>query len=180
MPILPTLLHRTPCALCSSIEKNTDSLVKGMTLCAQGGGEGRGGKVMVEIAVPRQSVVGLFFVVVAQRIFSDIFAVSKILAGNSPAGPPTSTILESHQKSQYWFATTTYKNESNHQHQCFGHGLCQHLSSGTPWRSGCRFMFNLPFICFSLSPNQTNSHFISVSYCSLFLGFLVVVMGHCH
>jgi len=34
------------------------------------------------------SVVRLFFVVVALRIFSDVFAVSKILAGNSPAGPP--------------------------------------------------------------------------------------------
>ena len=43
---------------------------------------------MVKIAPPRQSVVRLFFVVVALRIFSDIFAVSKILAGNSPAGPP--------------------------------------------------------------------------------------------
>jgi len=39
------------------------------------GGEGRGEKVMVEISPPRQSVVHLFFVVVAQRIFFDIFAV---------------------------------------------------------------------------------------------------------
>jgi hypothetical protein len=45
--------HRTPCALCGSIEKNMDSLVKGMILFDQGGrgrgggGEGRGGKVMV-------------------------------------------------------------------------------------------------------------------------------------
>ena len=48
-------------------------------------GGGGGEKVMVEIAPPRQSVVCLYFVVVAQRIFSDIFAVSKIVAGNSPA-----------------------------------------------------------------------------------------------
>ena len=44
---------------------------------------------MVKIAPPRQSVVRLFFVVVALRIFSDIFAVSKILAENSPAGSPS-------------------------------------------------------------------------------------------
>jgi hypothetical protein len=45
MPILPTLPHRTPRALCGSVEKNTDSLVKRMTLCAQvGGGGGEGGK----------------------------------------------------------------------------------------------------------------------------------------
>ena len=57
------------------------------------GGEGRGEKVMVKIAPPRQSVVHLFFVVVALKIFSDIFAVSKILAGNShlldPLTPPS-------------------------------------------------------------------------------------------
>ncbi len=52
------------------------------------GGGGRGKKVMVKFTPPHQSVVPLFFVVVAQRIFSDIFTVSKILAGNSPAGPP--------------------------------------------------------------------------------------------
>jgi len=44
-------------ALCGSVEKNADSLVKKMTLCAQVGGGGGGGG-------------------------------SKILAGNSPAGPP--------------------------------------------------------------------------------------------
>jgi hypothetical protein len=42
MPISPRLPHRTPQALCGSIEKNTDSLVKGMILFDQGGG-GRGG-----------------------------------------------------------------------------------------------------------------------------------------
>ena len=58
-------------------------------MCSSGGGgEGRGKKIIVKIAPPRQSVVHLFFVVVALKIFSDIFAVSKILAGNSPAGPP--------------------------------------------------------------------------------------------
>jgi len=60
-PISPMLLHRTTRALCGSVEKNTDSLVKGMILFDQGGGrEGRGGKVMVESAPPRQSVVRLF------------------------------------------------------------------------------------------------------------------------
>jgi len=37
-----TLRHRTPRALCRSVEKNTNSLVKGMILFDQGGG-GRGG-----------------------------------------------------------------------------------------------------------------------------------------
>jgi len=42
MPFLTTLRHRTLRALCRSIEKNTDSLVKGMILFDQGGGrEGR-------------------------------------------------------------------------------------------------------------------------------------------
>ncbi len=41
-PFSPTLLHRTPPALRGSVEKNTDSLVKGMILFDQGGG-GRGG-----------------------------------------------------------------------------------------------------------------------------------------
>jgi len=43
MPILPTLPHRTPRALCGSVKKNTDSLVKGMILFDQGGKGGRGG-----------------------------------------------------------------------------------------------------------------------------------------
>ena len=61
-PILTTLPHRTPRALCGSVEKNTDSLVRGMVLFDQGGGrEGRGEKIMVESAPPRQSVVRLFF-----------------------------------------------------------------------------------------------------------------------
>jgi len=46
MPNSPTLPHRTTCTLCGSIEKNADSLVKGMTLslCAQVGGGGEGEK----------------------------------------------------------------------------------------------------------------------------------------
>jgi len=80
-PILRTLRHRTPRALCRSIETNTDSLVKGMILFDQGGGGGEGGKVMVESAAPRQSVVRLFFDVVCAKyihsIVSDIFAGSK-------------------------------------------------------------------------------------------------------
>ena len=40
--------------------KNTDSLVKAMILLDQEGGEGRGKKVMDNIAPPRQSVVGRF------------------------------------------------------------------------------------------------------------------------
>jgi hypothetical protein len=70
-PILPMLPHHTPSALCGSVEKNTDSLVKGMILFDQGGGgrggEGRGDKVMVESAPPRQSMVRLFPVVVCAR-----------------------------------------------------------------------------------------------------------------
>ena len=41
--ILTMLMHRPPGALCGSVEKNADSLVKGMTLCAQVG-EGGGGE----------------------------------------------------------------------------------------------------------------------------------------
>ena len=51
---------------------------------------------MVESAPPRQSVVRLFPLVFCcclherlRRIFSDNFPRSKILAGNSPAGPPS-------------------------------------------------------------------------------------------
>jgi len=42
MPFLPTLRHRTPRASCRSVEKNTDSLVKGMILFDQGGEGGEG------------------------------------------------------------------------------------------------------------------------------------------
>jgi hypothetical protein len=40
----------------------------------------------------RQSVARLFLCFFAQGIFSHIFADSKILAGNSPAGPPSPVI----------------------------------------------------------------------------------------
>jgi len=73
MPILPTLPHRTLRALCGSVEKKTDSLVKRMTLCAQVGGGGEGGKGHGQNRSPRQSVVHLFFVVVSAKDFSDIF-----------------------------------------------------------------------------------------------------------
>ena len=43
MLILPMLLHHPLRALCRSVEKNTDSLVKGMILFDQGG-RGRGGE----------------------------------------------------------------------------------------------------------------------------------------
>jgi hypothetical protein len=77
---LPTLPHRTPRALCGSVEKNTDSLVKGMILFDQGGGrgEGRGEKVMVESAPPCQSVVRLFplvFFVVCARDCEDFILI---------------------------------------------------------------------------------------------------------
>ena len=89
MPILPTLPYRTPRALCSSVKKNTDSIVKGMLLFDQGGGEGRGKESWSESAPPHQSVVCLFFV----KDFSDFFAGSKILAGNSPAGLPILVVV---------------------------------------------------------------------------------------
>ena len=63
------LRHQPGRALCRSIEKNSDSLVKGMILFAQGEGGGRGEKVMVKSAPPRQSVVRLFFVVVSAKDF---------------------------------------------------------------------------------------------------------------
>ena len=72
--ILPTLPHRTPCALCGIVEKNTDSLVKGMILFDQGGGGRGGGKRSWPKALP-PSVCGplvsacfrLYFVVVCAR-----------------------------------------------------------------------------------------------------------------
>ena len=71
-PILPTLPHRAPRALCGSIKKNTDSLVKGIILCDQeGGGEERGGKVMVESAPPVSPWSACFLLLFVQRIFSD-------------------------------------------------------------------------------------------------------------
>ena len=52
MPILPTLLHHTPRALCGSVEINTDSLVKGMILFDQGGEGGEGEKGHGRKALP--------------------------------------------------------------------------------------------------------------------------------
>jgi len=82
-----------PTALCHSVKTNTDSLVKG----GGGGGGGGGEKVMVESAPPPVSpgsaCFSLFFVVICARdcegFFLIIFPGSKILAGKSPAGPPT-------------------------------------------------------------------------------------------
>ena len=70
MPILPTLPHRTPRALCGGVKKNTNSLVKGMILCDQGGGGGGGGgKGHGQKRSPRQSVVRMFLLLFAQRKF---------------------------------------------------------------------------------------------------------------
>ncbi len=52
-----------------------------------GGREGRGKKIMEEIVPPRQSVVRLFFVLVSAKDFSDIFAISKQLAGTHLLDP---------------------------------------------------------------------------------------------
>jgi hypothetical protein len=113
--ISQTLPHRTPCALCGSVKKNTDSLVKvkGMILFDQGGGEGGGkrscSKVLPPVS-PWSACFRLFPLVSAcfhlfplvfccclrerlQRIFSDIFPGSKILARNSPAGPPNLVLV---------------------------------------------------------------------------------------
>ena len=62
------LRHPPLRALCHSVKKNTDSLVKGMILFAQGGGL-EGDKVMVKSAPPHQSVVRLFFDVVCAKYF---------------------------------------------------------------------------------------------------------------
>jgi len=69
-------------------------------------------------------------------------------------------------------------NESNHQHCRTGHDLRQRLSSGTPWRSGCKYMLNLlshqPLRF--LRTKQTLTSFISAPYFSfLSLGFFTVV-----
>ena len=74
--ISPTLPYSTPRALCGSIEKNTDSLVKGMIFFDQGGGGRGGGKRSWSKALP-PSVHGplvsacfcLLFVVVCAKNF---------------------------------------------------------------------------------------------------------------
>ena len=58
-------------------------------------------------------------------------------------------------------------NESNHQHPCLVRVLCQHLSSGTPWRSGGKSMFNL-CVCPPLSFS---------AYSFLSLGLLVYLFA---
>ena len=81
MPILPTLLHHTPRALCGSVEINTDSLVKGMILFDQGGEGEEGEKGHGRKALPSISPWSTcFLLLLARRI---------ILVGNSPAGPPS-------------------------------------------------------------------------------------------
>ena len=59
-----------------------------------GGGGGEGEKGDGQNCSPPSVRGPLVFVVDAQKIFSDIFAVSKILAVNSPAGPPSMSCLE--------------------------------------------------------------------------------------
>ena len=53
-------------------------------------------------------------------------------------------------------------NESNHQHRRLGHDLRRRrLGSGTPWRSGCKYMLNLLShqpLAFS-KPNKPSLHF---------------------
>ena len=83
-------------------------------------GRGGGGEVMVESAPPRQSVVCLFFVVVSAKVFSDffwIFTVSKILPGNSPAGPPNSS-------SMYLLTVTFYYDQSMIINSCGLQRIC--------------------------------------------------------
>jgi len=58
-------------------------------------------------------------------------------------------------------------NESNHQHPCLVHVLRQRLSSGTPWRSGGKSMFNL-CVCPPLSFS---------AYSFLSLGLLVYLFA---
>ena len=89
MLILPTLRHHPLRALCRSIKKNTDSLVKGMILFDQGGGERRGKRSSPKALPPISPWSVCFLLLFAQSIFSDVFAGSNILAGDSPAGPPT-------------------------------------------------------------------------------------------
>jgi hypothetical protein len=80
--ILPTLPHRTPCALGGSVEKNIDSLVQGMILFDQGGGRRGGGKRSWSKALPlsvRGPLVSacsrLFFVVVCARDCEGFFLI---------------------------------------------------------------------------------------------------------
>ena len=72
----------------------------------KGGGRG-GGEGMVKSAPLQQSVVCLFLLLFAQRIFSDdiiFFVGSKILAGNSPGGPPNDV-----EKPEFLFEEQDFK-----------------------------------------------------------------------
>ncbi len=69
-PILLMLWHPTPRALCHRVEKNTDTLVKGMILFDQGGdGEERGKRSWTKLVLP--SVCGplVFCFVCSKDIF---------------------------------------------------------------------------------------------------------------
>ena len=70
-PILPTLRHQQGRVLCRSVKKNTDSLVKGMILFAQGEGGGDGGERSCSKALPPVTPwSACFLLLLAQRIFS--------------------------------------------------------------------------------------------------------------
>jgi hypothetical protein len=78
LQILPTLPHRTLHVLCSSIQKNTYSLVKGMISFDQGvGGEGRGKTLLWNMVLPTSPWPACFLMWYAQRMFGDIFGDSK-------------------------------------------------------------------------------------------------------
>ena len=89
--VSPTLRHRTPRALCHSVEKNIDSLVEGLIFLDQGGGGEGGGKRSWTKSLPPVSPLSVaFFAVVCARIF---FVVShsrqskNYFAGEDPPDP---------------------------------------------------------------------------------------------
>ena len=77
-PILPTLRRCTPRALCRSVEKNTDSLVKGLILFDQGGGgRGRGKRSWLKVLPPVSPWSACFRLFFVFSSFSDIIFFSR-------------------------------------------------------------------------------------------------------
>ena len=93
-PILPTLRHGPPNALCRSVARNYQFPCQGNEIVGKGGGRGgegnQGGR---QNWCSRQSVVGGFFRFFALGIFIWNFWEQKKVAGNSPAGPLSRNIL---------------------------------------------------------------------------------------